>query len=729
MHTNNRQHFLLTGLLCLGTFYACSQQNLRAWYAQGQVWVVWQSQNPFPETYAIYKNQQAFTATNQASIIGRPFFYEFYPGTFIQQTGNPNFAYTIPKPDGGTYTLAPGEALFVETVTATGTAYYAVVEWGKTAVTAGVNRTQNAVAFMYDPVNDPVTCHLQLTENLATGNKANWYCLWLFGKQAQWSGRPDFPVMANVAKNGMPAMFIVSEALNMDTSGGKRIPATHWLHGGGGNASQHTAADFRAVNIAPALGISVSHTDDFPQKLIYEGDTVFSSARTQWFGWTKTHNPFDPGFKAKTGDTIVNYVQRRIVWIQHWLTQHYGVDPVRVAIQGYSMGSGGAAALGKTFPNLFSTISAFNNGFRRVNEPTISGILGTVEDNLPTNLRDGKNQIVRINEVMDLNTPISAPRDLPLFRTWAGKNDPNDRMHWGPDLVTQYRKADSLGWGTQISWDERPHIYETLGFHWIQNTTPTTQTIRDNLAYQELYSSQQSFPAFFNHRLDARNNNPGMGKLGINLGDGDNWGTWGGWHNWDLGTVKDESASWEVSAWLTATAPFPNDVCPHNSLKADLAIRKPQQFKPSAGKTVRWMVKDASTGAVLQSGNAVVRPDLLVVLPQIEVFKENIRRVRIVVSDPSVAAKEPAAPLVQQLQLSPNPAGNQAVLNFYSRAETPASLRVISYNGVTLQTQQVRVYAGENRLPLSEFAHLPPGFYWVEISGDSWKGIVKWAKI
>lgn len=722
------RNFFPALLWCLSTLPLFAQQNIRAWYAQGQVWVVWQAPANFPETYAIYKSSQAFTNAAQATIVGRPFFYEYFPGALIRMSGDTAFAYKIPRPDGSIYTLKPGEALFVETATGTGTAYYGVVEWGKNTFAAGVNRTQNAISYTYDPVNQPVNCHLQYTETLTTGHKANWYCVWLLGKQAQWSGRSDFPVMANVAKNGMPANFIVSEAIGMDTSNGKRIPATHWLHGGGGSAVQCRANGFRVFNIAPAQGISVAHTDDLPQLLVSDGDTLFSTGRTQWFGWTKVHNPFDAGFKAKPGDTIINYTQRRILWIHNWVIRHYAVDPNRVAIQGYSMGSGGACALGKAYPGLFSTVSAFNNGFRRVNEPTITAMLGSVEDNLPTNLRDGRNQVVHMSEVMDFNTPISAPRDLPLFRTWAGKNDLNDRMHWGPDLVAQYRTADSLGWGAQISWDEREHTYETLDVHWILGTLPAQQTYRDNLAYQELFNSKQSFPAFFNHRLDARNNKPGTGKTGTNSGDGDNWGTWGGWHNWDPGTLNDSPGLWEVTAWLTATAPFAGDVSPHNSLKADLAIRKPQQFKPAAGALLRWTVKDAATGSILQSATTTVRADSLVVLPQIEVFKENVRKVRISVSDPKVDAETVASSSIPDITIHPNPAQGPAKVHINSRHDGPVSLRIIGADGRCLFEQNTHLWAGENRLPLAGSDGVPPGIYRILVLGGDWMRVASWVK-
>ncbi|TAE53373.1 MAG: hypothetical protein EAZ89_07495, partial [Bacteroidetes bacterium] len=615
-----------------------AQTNVRAWYAQGQVWIVWQTGLPFPETFAVYKKNTTFTNVSQANVIGRLYQYEYLPGTYIEQTQSPGFTYKIPRPDGTTYTLGPGEGLFVETPTNSGSAYYAVVEWGNTAVNAGVNITANAVSYTYDPVNEPVSCHLQLTQTLPSGHKTKWYSLWAMGRQDPEAGRPDFPVMANAFKNGMPSMFIVSEALGMDTTGGKKVPMTHWFHGGGMVASQFLANDFEVFGIEPLKGISVSHNDDFAVKTIKDGDTVFTAGRSLWFGWAAAYNPFNPGFDAGPGDTVINYTQRRILWINDWLTAQYHIDPAHIALQGYSMGSAGASALGKAYPEKFSTVCAFNNGYRSGVDETSERIVGSIAENLPTNLRRGPGDIVRINEVFDLTTRTSPSRDFPLFRTWAGKNDPNDRMHWGADLVAQYRKADSLGLGTQISWDERFHVYDSLNVYWIEDRLPALRTYRGTLAYQEGFSSNQSYPAFFNHRLDSLNNDPGVGTFGTNNGDGDNWGTWGGWHNWGLDDAIDSGMYWEVTAWLTSDAVFPHDNSPYDQLVADMAIRKPQYFRPAAGQNnIYWNVRDLNTGLFLQSGIASAQDEDLVVIPQIVVYKESIRKVRIRLRDIFVA--------------------------------------------------------------------------------------------
>lgn len=687
-------------ILLLLSLCSHAQTNVRAWYAQGQVWVVWQASQPFPETFGIYKKATAFTNTSQATLIGRPFHYEYFPGAFISQTGDSTFTYRIPKPDGSTYQLLQGEGLFVETVTQTGAAYYAVVPWGQTAVTAGVNITASAVNYTYNPNTQPVNCHLQKAQVLSTGHKSFWFSMWSLGRQDENAGRPDFPVTANAAKNGMPSMFIVSQALVIDTANGKKVPMTHWLHGGGMTAEQFLANDFYCFNIEPQQGISVSHNDDLPMNTITEtGDSSFTSGRTLWFGWTKNHNPFDPGFRAGQNDTVINYTQRRIMWINDWLIRHLPVDPNRVSVQGYSMGSGGAVVLAKTYPEKLATATLFNCGFRSGVDITSTAIVGSMADNLATNLKGYNQETIHIGKLFSLNTQLSSERDMPLIRIWVGKNDVNDRMHWGPDMVAQLRVADSLGWGTQINWDERPHTYQNLAMHWIQGFAAEEQTYRDNLAYQERFRSNQSYPGFFNHRLEPLNNDPGSGTIGINNGDGDNWGTWGGWHNWDLETLVDEPGKWEVTAWLTAEAPFSNDICPENALLTGFTIRKPQQFKPAPGKMLEWRVRDLANNQVIQAGQTVVESDGLVKVPQIYVTKASFRTIRIQVYDPAVATLEPVS---DGFQLYPNPASERIYL-----PENAGKVQVFNAAGVLVME---RAAQPETALDIRA---LTSGFYWI----------------
>ena len=170
-----------------------------------------------------------------------------------------------------------------------------------------------------------------------------------------------------------------------------------------------------------------------------------------------------------------------------------------------------------------------------------------------------------------------------MMRSFHSKNDD----HWDIDVINEYHSADSVGWGAQLYWSERAHGPDTgpdYNDHWINGFTATKQTIVDDIAYEEEhFRSDVSFPAFFNHRLDPQNNDPGDGTPGIGPnGSGDDWGTWGGYHRW--GNLMENDGNWQVTAWLESNAVFPNDNCPNDQLHADLAIRRPQSFKPATGQ-------------------------------------------------------------------------------------------------------------------------------------------------
>lgn len=118
------------------------------------------------------------------------------------------------------------------------------------------------------------------------------------------------------------------------------------------------------------------------------------------------------------GDTIINYTQRRILWSTDWLVSEMNADPERVFIQGHSVGSAGTTALAKAFPNRFAIASIFNNGFDGPQDSGGETILGTAEQNLPTNLRNFQGEVVHINDLYNLSTPIATMRDLPIMRSW-----------------------------------------------------------------------------------------------------------------------------------------------------------------------------------------------------------------------------------------------------------------------------------------------------------------------
>lgn len=721
---------LSTLALILGIQILSAQTNVRAWYADGQVWVVWEAQQPYPETYAIFAKPSAFTNTATANQVGRLFKEEYGPAALREQVDS-TANYRIPNGNGGIYQLASNEALFVATPHQAGALYFAVVAWGETAVTPSVNITDAAVPFQYDPLGDPVECHLQKT--FLSPFDQDYACfafyMWADGRQNQWENRPDFPVMANAAKNGMPSFFLVSAPMGLDTTGG--IPLSVWLHGGGGTARQSLAGSRLDIHLNPQQGILLAHNDDLFGKLL----TFFSGydSVSKHFGWRKNYDPFT-GEAPTAIDTIVNYTQRRYRWIDEWLIRRYSVDRNRININGHSMGSRGATLMGKTFPAHYASVTVLNNAFEDVDEPSLVDVVfGNAAADFPTNLTGYNGETIHWTRAMNLETRLSDQRDWPLMRCYHAKNDTGGSNEWDDYVVEEYRAADSLGWGTQLFWSERAHGPDTgpdYDDHWINGFTATQQTIVDDIAYEELhFRSDISFPAFFNHRLDPQNNDPGDGTQGTGPnGVGDDWGTWGGYHRWANDDLTDTPTNWAVTAWLESNAVFSNDNCPNDHLTADLAIRKPQQFKPGTGTGFSWVVKDFATNEVLQTGTGNVGADNLVTIPQVVVFRENTRKVRIEVSTMPLATGSMENE-VFDLSIYPNPSvSGLAVLSVHAEMATSAILRVQGIAGQVF-TKQVQLQPGENRLVLTDLEVVPAGFYLVELGTEGQRATVKWMKL
>ena len=693
---------LLFFLVCINCF---SQNNVRAWYADGQVFVVWEISLPIEETYAVYASPNAFTDTANATLVGRPFALEYLGFGLKDNLQDTTATYRVPDGQGGLYQLALNEGLFVFTPHQQGSLYFAVVKWGSNTVTSGQNITETAVPFTYDPVSDPVECHLQRTfpSPFTSGYVCFAYVMWADGRQNHWEGRPDFPIMANASKNGMPGLFLVSAPVNLDTT--DAFPLSVWLHGGGGIARQSLAGSRKEVNINPELGILVAHDDKMYGR---RGSTQPHTDQPSWhFGWGKNYDPFTPNLTL-SADTIINYTQRRYLWIDGWLARHFNIDTNRINVHGHSMGSAGALALVKCFPEHYGSATLFNSGFGGPEDDSNTFfIFGSIAENFPTNLKNRNDEAVRFYELWDLNTNCSAHRDLPLIRHWHGKNDINGAMHWGPTVIENFFICDSIGTGAQNHWSERPHgidLAPDYNDHWIMGIPAAQQTALDNVDFAEArFRSDESFPAFFNHRLEAKNNNPGMGLIGINNGDGDNWGTWGGYHRWEA--VEESLHSWQVTAWLESNSIFPNDQSPEDFLTTSLAIRRPQTFKPTTGETVFWNVKDLDTGSTLQSGTVTVQNDDLVVISQVEVFKENIRKVRISVSD-EVTSMDALASDNFQFHVYPNPT-NGAIFT----EPDWQTVSIFDVNGRKINHWKVNT-PGHHTLDVSNLSN---GFYYLHI--------------
>lgn len=695
--------FLTLMLVCLHSLSTAQIHNVRAHYAHGQVWVFWNAGTLASTAgiYSIYRAPAPFTSTTDPSVeqVGQLFAEEVEPFALKDQFP-PAQNFTIPYPTAstGTYTLLPTERLFVETVTpATGgnDYYYAIIKGASTTVSPS-QIAAAPVTHLYD-LADPPICHLQYKYISAADNfTSEAFYLWADGRNGA-GGRPDFPVMANKVKNGMPSLFIVSYEGTLRKA--SYTSMVHWLHGGGGEAIQslpnkRTAVDLRVLPDQ----LLVAQNDDFVRK-VYDHlgrEVLITQKSNSWFfGWAENHDPFDPAYSPGVGDEIINYTQRRLNWINDWIVGEFSADANRVSIQGHSMGSAGALAWAKAYPNRFATVSLFNCGFDRQVSPAITGdnLFGDHSLNLPTCLTKAGGAVVPIGEVFTLNDPISPERDLPIINSWHGKRDNNGTMQWDTLVVMEYELADELGWGVRSYWDERGHGFGEHCGYW--KDIPMGPTERDNVAYQARYRSDESFPACYHHQpiYEPLNHSPGDGTKGIKgtpgfpckkpnaKHSGDDHGTWGGYHDWEI--VEDVFCRWSANIWLISGSSYAVDNSLHASLLTSVAIRKPQHFTPVPGRTVYWELADLASGTSIANGSTVVDPEGVVRITGILVQTSTSQLT--VSCVPPLRLGEMTVDDMPQMIVSPNPSARFFQVHATGTSAIQA-LEVLDMQGRSCQT-------------------------------------------
>ena len=608
---------------------ACAQSNVRAWSASGQVFVVWTVDATQPLTYDVYRSTSPITSTAQGTLAGRVFQPE-WSGTRLKIVSG-QATWRVPTASGGTYQLAANEGLFVFTPRAAANEHFAVVRNGSTAITAA-NRTASPIAVAYDPANQPVSCHLQLAGITTRGYPFRTYAMWVDGRDDPSDARPDYPVMANAAKNGAPHVFTVYEPKAGLPAG--PFPATVCLHGGGPSGTHWSWAPesvhYANDDATPVGGITVGMDD---RLFVSTNGTVNVDRPTNWFGWWPGMDPFGSNLPPN-GAVVVPYTLRRLVWTIDWLQTRspYSIDVQRTSVMGNSMGGAGTLLLGRFRPERFSAATSFVP--QHYTPETGQRLFGTTAQNLATTETGPAGTPLRVNEFFDPAVRLSTQqRDCCLTRIFRGRRD--DAVEWGPLTIGLFNDMTAARWGTHLYWDNRDHTASdwttdepTIPGVDIGEWVSPVRTQRSGAPYQARFRASQSYPGFFND--DQQPGTPGrQPTLGNGSpDDGTPWGTWGGYFDWDTETIFDTSGGWSCTIFLVGQSAASVDNFPGTSATTSLAVRKPRQLWPAPGTPVAWTVRNASTDAVLQAGTAVAEADRLVAVTGITVPKDP-QRVRL----------------------------------------------------------------------------------------------------
>jgi hypothetical protein len=685
-----------------------AQTNVRAWNANGQVFVVWELDTATTLLYNVFISANHITSITNAVKVGSVLEPE-WKGERIT-LANPNARWRIPDGNGGTYQLTANEGLFVYTPHDTLTRYIYVTRNNNTQLSL-TNRTNQVLFITYNPQSDPVKCHLQFSATTGQGFPYSVFAMWVDGRDDPNDSRPDFPVMANAAKNGAPHVFAVFEPQNGLPTG--PYPAVVCLHGGGQQGSywSYSPNSFHYGNTgnAPNNGITIA----FDDRIYLSSNGIVNYDRpTNWFGWHTQLNATTAS-NAPANGLAVPYTLRRLDWTIDWLKNNstYNISPNRIAIMGNSMGGTGTLLLSRWKPEKFSAATAFVPP--HYTPETAGRLFGTSQTNLRTTEIGPDGETLRINDFFDAGKRISTvSRDYCLTRIYRGRCD--DAAEWGSEHLQLFNDLNNKGLGVHLYWDNRDHTAS----NWDDNDPQTpcvdigqwvapVRTERSGVNYQLKFKSNQSYPGIINddQNFTQTGRQPELGNGSPT--DGDAWGTWGGYYDWDVNTIVDSSDRWECTIYLVGQSAVSVDNYTHDSAKCDVTIRKPQLFLPQSSTQLNWALIDLSNNQVLQNGTTYPDSNGVVRVNNLTFTKDPNRRRLIFEKVSIVGVPNLTNNNSNNVIVYPNPANDMVFIQGLEGESF--NCRIFNYNGQLLQDRET----SNKSISVKD---LPSGFYTLIIS-------------
>jgi polyhydroxybutyrate depolymerase len=710
----------LFAILLAGLIPLVAQSNVRAHYANGQVWVVWDVQdavlancvptltpalsngvpvvvsNCLPATYAIYWSENQVTNTTTATLVGRLFVQE-WAASILRDNVNASFGvrptgFRIPDGAGGYRVLATNEGLFVHSVRSNHAGYYAVRPFGVSNVPVSWRAPLTNAFF---DLADPPTCHLQ-ARGTNEGYPVEWWTMWVDGDTHLAAARPDFPIMENDKRRGIPHNFSITTP-RAGSLPAANVPACVAFHSGDGQAKMWLPENngFHSIGLAPAGQLLIAVEDRFfsIKNGVVDAESITAP------GYVPSFDPFfdhqvspalvsPPEQLPASDELVVPYPLYRLNWTLDWLYAHKNVDSNRVALVGHSGGGKGSLLWSHASPERFAYVGLYN--------PAIGGPpfsvgsvrqIGTLAQNLPLLLTNHTGQLVRVADTHGFAASFSPLRDLPFTRLFHGKREENWALDGDQnglsDLAQTFRQADAHALGAASFWDLRRHGMDTWTYATLSNDvahpnncapnptvdisaswgiedlwvpTLATQFRRDDATNQIRHRADRSYPAFFNCELRGGHEDIGAVIYTNNSGPyldsapydglvttteclppwiGNARGTFGGYFDWEP-DLTDTETNWSAVLFLVgpSTAFNPVEVCPDAARIVDVAVRRPQLFKPLTGTQVNWELRNAANNILFQSGVAIVGADDLVSIPSLTIPRDPFRA-RLTITAPS----------------------------------------------------------------------------------------------
>jgi len=299
---------------------------------------------------------------------------------------------------------------------------------------------------------------------------------------------------------------------------------------------------------------------------------------TFWYGYNS--NIFDR--KLMGQGVVVNYTERRNLWLLSWVSKTFETDPTRWYCSGSSMGGCGTISFGFRHPELFAALHArvpivsytyLGRGSAVRFEP--SCWTGKIPDDLKTGegelLLEHHNGIRYVSQSKD---------DLPMLFLENGRQDGSIPWQNNPPF---YRAMEEAHQPFAAWWDNGTH--STCGKDEPADIKDWNDRFRSILG-------DVCIPAFSHTSSDR---NPGNGDPA----DGDVIG----WINRGMDWHGVEDSSDYIAIILTAD--YPGVTYP---VTTDVTLRRRQKFKPRAGESLSVIIGSAPaiTIAVTPAGQITI---------------------------------------------------------------------------------------------------------------------------
>lgn len=604
---NPRSLLAASLLLATASAPAHAQSNVRAWSAHGQTWIVWEDdlglrfQTGGTDTYSVHRR----SATTRTTRVGELFPEDWLAGR-LKLAAGPSATYSIPDGQGGTYALAPDEAVFAYTPHTDEPEWFTVVGPGQASPPPALG------VGPITPSTSAVIPHAQHT-GVDGGHPYTVYALWVDGHEDHESGTVASPVLGNPSFNGIAKIFCVFEP--QAGLPAAPYPCVAFLHGGGGSYWKYRPSNSSQVgfdlNVENGLYVTFDN-----HMWSYRDEGVPAPTTTQdltppWFGYADTYDRFaSPQVPAEDGAVVVDYTLRMLDHVRRWLVASQGVDADRFAMGGLSGGARGTFNYVRSRPGFVSAALTFvpSPSVDASLAASVPALLGTPDQDLPTPLPDDVGAFTYLDLAFQFGE-----EDLPFQRAVWGTNDTQVPWENVPDTIHELNDQRR---GTHMYWDERGHTQgggPWTGAHFFGSPRHDVQRLT-------VERRDRSFPAFFDvdHDVALAGTQP-IPTDPVTFP----FGTVGGWLDWDRATIADLPTSWAATLTVVGASAFPGDVAPAVDAETSLVVRRPQAFLLEPHQTFEWELRDLATGVLLQSGieqangagRAVVRDLLLSTAP------------------------------------------------------------------------------------------------------------------